>query len=166
MVDAVLYAMILHVVSTSRCPIMSLSITLPWRLVHGNCSRIYWAGYRWTLPRWFSPVISPQWSPPELSPVISPRWSPPDLESLLERMKRLDFSKPVTRRLIPGSSDYANPNANPTRPSRHVTWTEGDHRGGNYRGESSGGDLRGKLPGGNHQGSSPRPDVCIHKLLM
>ena len=40
-------------------------------------------------------------------------------------MKRLDFSNPVTRLLTPGSNDYTNP----TRPSRHVTWTGGDHRG-------------------------------------
>jgi len=37
-------------------------------------------------------------------------------------MKRLDFSKPVTRRLTAGSNDYTNPNTNPTRPSRHVTY--------------------------------------------
>ena len=52
---------------------------------------------------------------------FSPGDFPPDLESLLEQMKRLDFSKPVTRRLTPGSNDYTNPNTNPTRPSRHVT---------------------------------------------
>jgi len=38
-------------------------------------------------------------------------------------MKRLDLSKPVIPRLTPGSNDYTNPNNNPTRPSRHVTWT-------------------------------------------
>jgi len=37
-------------------------------------------------------------------------------------MKRLDFSKPVTRRLTPGSNDYTYPNTNPTRPSQHVTY--------------------------------------------
>jgi len=30
-------------------------------------------------------------------------------------MKRLNFSKPVTRRLTPGSNDYTNHNTNPTR---------------------------------------------------
>jgi len=58
-------------------------------------------------------------------------------------MKRLDFSKPVTRRLTPGSIDYTNPNTNPTRPSRHVTWTGG---------RSPGGITGGKAPGGNHRG--------------
>ena len=43
------------------------------------------------------------------TPVIPPGDFPPELESLLERMKRLDFSKPVTRRLTPGSNDYTNP---------------------------------------------------------
>jgi len=44
---------------------------------------------------------------------------------------------PVTRRLTPGSNDYTNPNTNPAKPSRHVTWTGGDHwgkLGGNYQG--------------------------------
>ena len=54
-------------------------------------------------------------------PVISSWWFPPDLENLLERMKRLDFSKPVTCWLTPGSNDYTNLNTNPTRLSRHVT---------------------------------------------
>jgi len=36
-------------------------------------------------------------------------------------MKRLDFSKPVTRRLTPVSNDYTNSNTNPTRHSQHVT---------------------------------------------
>ena len=78
-------------------------------------------------------------------------------------MKRLDFSKPVTRRLTPGSksNDYTNPNTNSTRPSRHVTWTGEDHRGENYRGknyrgESSGGDYLGEITGGKiTRGSSP-----------
>ena len=44
-----------------------------------------------------------RWFPPELSPGnFPPQWSPPDLESLLEWMKRLVFSKPLTRRLTPG----------------------------------------------------------------
>jgi len=38
-------------------------------------------------------------------------------------------------------------NTNPTRPSRHVTWTGGDHRVENYWGESFGRDHRGKSPG-------------------
>jgi len=54
-------------------------------------------------------VNSPELSPGNFPPVISP-----DHESLLERMKRLDFSKPVTRRLTAGS-DYTNPNR-PTNP--------------------------------------------------
>jgi len=58
-------------------------------------------------------------------------------------MKRLDFHKPVTRRLTPGSNDYTNPNTNPTRPSRHVTWT-----GGRSPGEIT----RGNYRGGNHRG--------------
>ena len=75
-----------------------------------------------------------RWFPPGDLPLVnSPgnfnRWFPPDLESLLQRMKRLVFAKPVTRRLTPGSDDYTNPNTNPTRPSRHVIWTGGDHPG-------------------------------------
>src|SRR6218665_736884 len=90
-------------------------------------------------PRYFSPVISP------------------DLESLLERLKRLYFSKPVTRRLTPGSNDYTNPNTNPTRPLRHVTWTGGRSLGGNHRGKITGGNhrgeiYRGEITGGNHRG--------------
>ena len=52
--------------------------------------------------------LSSDLSPGNFPPVISP-----DLESILERMKRLDFSKPVTPRLTPGSNDYTNPNTNP-----------------------------------------------------
>src|SRR6218665_974771 len=85
----------------------------------------------------FPPGDLPRSFPPgNFPPVISP-----DLESLLERMKRLDLSKPVTRRLTPGSNGYINPNAciKPTRPSRHVTWTgrrsPGELPEGNYRGE-------------------------------
>src|SRR6218665_2543926 len=79
-------------------------------------------------------------SPQEFSKVISPLVTPSDLEILLERMKRLDFSKPVIRRLTPGSNDYTNPDTNPTRPSRHVTLT-----GGRSPGESSGGNHRGEF---------------------
>ena len=57
-------------------------------------------------PANFPPVVFPRW----FTPGNSPRWSPPDLESLQERMKRLDLSKPVTRRLTPGSNYYTNPN--------------------------------------------------------
>ena len=100
-------------------------------------------GSRWTPSGDFPPVISPRSFPPW--------WSPPDLESLLERMKRLDFSKPVTRRLTPGSNDYTNRNTNPTRPSQHVTWTGGDHWGklpGESSGEITGGNYRGEIAGG------------------
>jgi len=38
----------------------------------------------------------------DLPPEISPRRSPQTFEGLLERMKRLAFSKPVTRWLTPG----------------------------------------------------------------
>ena len=69
-------------------------------------------------------------------------------------MKRLNFCKPVTRRLTPGSNYYSNPNTNPTRPSRHVTWTAGRSPGGNYWREAPG-DHRGKLPGKITWGKSP-----------
>jgi len=101
---------------------------------------------RWTAPGDFPPVIPP---------VISPQWPPPDLESLLERMKRIYFSKPLTRRLIPGSNVCTNPNTNPTRPSRHVTWTGGDHRGeitGGSSGEITGENYRGEITGGKSPG--------------
>jgi len=62
-------------------------------------------------------------------------------------MKRLVFAKPVTRRLTPGSSGYTNPNTNPSRPSRHLTWPGGRSPGVNYRGEISGADHRGNYPG-------------------
>src|SRR6218665_1260816 len=70
-----------------------------------------------------------------------PRRIPPgglssDLESLPERMKRLDFSKPVTHRLTPGSNNYINPNTNSTRSSRRVTLTRGNLRGKSPGGES------------------------------
>jgi len=69
-------------------------------------------------------------------------------------MKRLDFSKPVTRVDSRVYSDYTNPNTNPTRSSQHVTWTGGDHRG-----ELPGGKLRGdhreKLQGEITGGKSP-----------
>ena len=91
-------------------------------------------------------MISPWWTPPDDFPtVISP-----DFESLLQRMKRLVFAKPLTSRLTPGSNDYTNPNTNPTRPSRHLTWHGREHRGENYRGKSPGGTT-----GGVHQGKSP-----------
>jgi len=48
-------------------------------------------------------------------------------------MRRLDFFKQVTRRLTPGSNDYTNPNTNPTRPSRHLTWP-GEFTGGKLQG--------------------------------
>ena len=71
------------------------------------------------LPRWFSsgdfPNNFPRWSPPVISPGDFPPVISSDLESLLERMKRLDFSKPVTRRLTRWSNDYTNPNTNLTR---------------------------------------------------
>jgi len=57
-------------------------------------------------------------------------------------MKRLVFAKPVTGRLTPGSNDCTNPNTNPIRPSRHLTWP---------RGRSP----RGKLPKRKSPGSSP-----------
>jgi len=57
-------------------------------------------------------------------------------------MKRLVFSKPVTRWLTPGSNDYTNLNTNPTRPSRRLTWPGGRSRWG-------------KLLGGVHRGKSP-----------
>src|SRR6218665_3342600 len=68
-------------------------------------------------------------------------------------MKRLDFSKPVTRRLTQGSNDYTNPNTNPARPSRHVNMyrgemTEGKLPGGITGGEITGGNYRGESPGG------------------
>jgi len=71
-------------------------------------------------------------------------------------MKRLDFSKSVTRRLTPGSNDYTNPNANPTRPSRHVIWTgveitEGKLPQGKLRGRSPG-EISGEITGENHRG--------------
>jgi len=61
-------------------------------------------------------------------------------------MKRLDFSKPVTRQLTPGSNDYTNP----TRPSRHVTWTGGKLPGANLRGRSPEGNYRGEITEGVH----------------
>src|SRR6218665_1675205 len=69
------------------------------------------------------------------TPVIPPGDFPPDLESLLERMKRLYFSKPVTRRLTPGSNDYNNPNTNPTRKTLTTrNMNRGELTGGNHRG--------------------------------
>jgi len=74
-------------------------------------------GFRWTHPGDFPQSFAPSnFLPGDL---------PSDLESLLEWMKRLDFSKSVTRRLTPGSNDYTNP----TRPSWHVTWTGGKSPG-------------------------------------
>jgi len=63
-------------------------------------------------------------------------------------MTRLDFSKPVTRRLTPGSNDYTNPNTNPTTPSRHITWTGGR----SPVGEITRGKALGEITGGNHRG--------------
>jgi len=70
------------------------------------------------------------WGQGYFLPLVISLWSfPSDLESLLRWMKRLVFAKPVTCRLTPGSNDYTNTNANPTRPSRHLTRPGGDHRG-------------------------------------
>jgi len=74
-------------------------------------------------------------------------------------MKRLDFSKPVTRRLTPGSNDYTNP----TRPSRHVTWTGGRLPRGKLPGEAPEEIPGGKLPGEITGGKSPR---AVHLLRV
>jgi len=81
-----------------------------------------------------------------------------EFESLLERMKRLVFAKPVTFRLTPGCNDYTNPNTNPTRPSRHLTGPRGDHRGklpvGKSPGEITGGVHWDKATGGKSPASA------------
>jgi len=76
-------------------------------------------------------------------------------------MKRLDFSKPVTRQLTPESNDYTNPNTNPTRLSRHVTWTGGRSPGGNHREEITG----GKLLEGNHRGKNHLGEVHLLRRI-
>jgi len=74
-------------------------------------------------------------------------------------MKRLVFAKSVTLRLTPGCNDYTNPNTNPTRPSRQLTWPGGDHRGTFTGGVHRG----GKSPGGNNLLRIIRPACrCFH----
>jgi len=67
----------------------------------------------------------------------------------------------VKGRLSPGSNDYSNPNTNPTRPTRHVTWTRGDHRWEIARGKSP-----GEITGGNHWGNSPASGLCLPRRWM
>jgi len=114
-------------------------------------------------PRRAPPVISPGDLPPE----ISTRWFLPSDFPLTLRASyngwsdcislhpSIVFAKPVIRRLTPGSHDYTNPNTNRTRPSRHLIWPEGDHRG-----EITRGNLRGKLPEGVHRGDQRGEFTC------
>jgi len=68
--------------------------------------------------------------------------------------------------LTRGSNDYINPNTNPTRSSRHLTWPGGDHRGGNYRGKLRGITGR-KLPGWDHRGEITRgKSVCCFSMYV